>query len=67
MSSSISCLKHPARTRFQVVFYNPRLVVGRPHDAEFGVNFPTYHTGGGNSFSLLGHRYGDLRVRGAEY
>jgi hypothetical protein len=28
--------------------YNPRLVVGGPHDTEFGVNFPTFHTGGGN-------------------
>jgi len=28
--------------------YNPRLVVGGPHDTEFGVNFPAYHTGGGN-------------------
>jgi hypothetical protein len=23
---------------------NPRLVVGGPHDTEFGVNFPTFHT-----------------------
>ena len=29
--------------------YNPRLVVGGPHDTEFGVNFPTYHTAGGNA------------------
>jgi hypothetical protein len=28
--------------------FNPRLVVGGPHDSEFGVNFPAYHTGGGN-------------------
>ncbi len=28
--------------------YNPRLVVGGPHDTEFGVNFPTFHTSGGN-------------------
>ncbi len=51
MPSSTSCLKPPdrmpARGRF---LYNPRLVVGGPHDTEFGVNFPTYHTGGGNSF-----------------
>jgi hypothetical protein len=29
--------------------YNPRLVVGGPHDTEFGVNFPTFHTSGGNA------------------
>src|SRR5262249_35574954 len=29
--------------------YNPRLVVGGPHDTEFGVTFPTFHTGSGNS------------------
>ena len=29
--------------------YNPRLVVGGPHDTEFGVNFPTYHISGGNA------------------
>ena len=29
--------------------YNPRLVVGGPHDTEFGVNFPTFHTGGGSA------------------
>jgi hypothetical protein len=29
--------------------YNPRLVVGGPHDTEFGVNFPTFHTGTGNA------------------
>ena len=47
--------------------YNPRLVVGGPHDTEFGVNFPTYHTGGGNSFCSSANCYGDLRVRGAEF
>jgi len=29
--------------------YNPRLVVGGPHDTEFGVNFPTFHTSSGNA------------------
>src|SRR5437773_12238870 len=27
-------------------FYNPRLVVGAPHDVEVGVNFPTFNTRG---------------------
>jgi len=29
----------------RTILYNPRLVVGLPHDAEFGVNFPTFHNG----------------------
>lgn len=28
---------------FRTILYNPRLVVGGPHDTEFGVNFPTFH------------------------
>lgn len=32
---------------FRTLLINPRLVVGGPHDTEFGVNFPTYHTTGG--------------------
>src|SRR5438309_2210764 len=28
---------------FRTLLINPRLVVGGPHDTEFGVNFPTYH------------------------
>jgi len=36
-------------TGSRTFLYNPRLVVGGPHDTEFGVNFPTFHTGGGNS------------------
>jgi hypothetical protein len=31
---------------------NPRLVVGLPHDAEVGVNFPIFHNGDGNPSSL---------------
>jgi len=34
--------------------YNPRLVIGGPHDTEFGVNFPTYHNGTGNGFCNTG-------------
>src|SRR5205085_2653372 len=34
----------PAVPKFRIMFYNPRLVVGGPHDTEFGVNFPTFHT-----------------------
>ena len=34
----------PAISSFRTVLINPRLVVGGPHDTEFGVNFPTYHT-----------------------
>ena len=26
-----------------IIIYNPRLIVGLPHDAEVGVNFPIYH------------------------
>jgi hypothetical protein len=32
-----------------VMIYNPRVVVGLPHDAEVGVNFPVYHFSDGNS------------------
>jgi len=30
-------------TGSRVIIYNPRLVVGLPHDAEIGVNVPVYH------------------------
>jgi hypothetical protein len=39
----------PGTPAFRTMFYNPRLVVGAPHDTEFGVNFPTFHTTGGVS------------------
>jgi hypothetical protein len=34
----------PAIPSFRTILINPRLVVGGPHDTEFGVNFPTFHT-----------------------
>lgn len=33
-----------ATPAFRTLLINPRLVVGGPHDTEFGVNFPTFHT-----------------------
>src|SRR2546428_7315243 len=36
----------PGTGTSRVYFYNPRLVVGAPHDVELGVNFPTFHTSG---------------------
>jgi hypothetical protein len=35
-----------------ITIYNPRLVVGLPHDAEVGVNFPIYHNGDASPSSL---------------
>ena len=32
---------------FRTLLFNPRLVVGGPHDTEFGVNFPAFRTTGG--------------------
>jgi hypothetical protein len=32
-----------ATPAFRTFLINPRLVVGGPHDTEFGVNFPTFH------------------------
>ncbi|HEY2383600.1 MAG TPA: hypothetical protein VGK48_20690 [Terriglobia bacterium] len=32
---------------YHTLLFNPRLVVGGPHDTEFGVNFPTYRTTNG--------------------
>src|SRR5262245_16057332 len=29
-----------------IVIYNPRILVGLPHDTEFGINVPIYHVGG---------------------
>jgi hypothetical protein len=37
-------------TGSRTILYNPRLVVGLPHDAEFGVNFPTFHAGTTNGY-----------------
>jgi hypothetical protein len=34
--------------------YNPRLVVGGPHDTEFGVNVPIFHNGTANGACNLG-------------
>lgn len=33
----------PPFAGYRTTLINPRLVVGGPHDTEFGVNFPTYH------------------------
>ena len=35
-----------------IFIYNPRLVVGLPHDMEFGLNFPIYHSGDFDPSSL---------------
>lgn len=35
-----------------IVIYNPRIIVGLPHDAEFGVNVPIYHNSDGDPTSL---------------
>jgi hypothetical protein len=32
-------------TGARIILYNPRLVVGLPHDVEVGVNVPVYHNG----------------------
>jgi hypothetical protein len=34
------------------IIYNPRFVMGLPHDAEVGVNFPVYHNGDGSPANL---------------
>jgi hypothetical protein len=31
-----------------IIIYNPRVLVGLPHDTEVGVNFPVYHIGDSN-------------------
>jgi hypothetical protein len=36
----------PAPDDFRTYLYNPRLVIGAPHNFEFGVNFPIYHATG---------------------
>jgi hypothetical protein len=35
-------------SRSRTYLYNPRLVLGGPHDTELGVNFPAFHTSSGN-------------------
>jgi hypothetical protein len=34
----------------RTILYNPRIVVGLPHDAEFGLNFPTFHSSATNGY-----------------
>ena len=33
----------------RIYLFNPRVVVGGPHDTEVGVNIPAFHQGGGNA------------------
>ena len=39
-------------TGAKIIIYNPRLVVGLPHDAEVGVNVPIYHNSDWDPSSL---------------
>jgi hypothetical protein len=43
----------PGTDTSRTYLYNPRLVVGAGDKAEFGVNFPTYHTGGSPNFAYI--------------
>ena len=50
MSNSTSCPRLPDRMiGASIILYNPRVLVGLPHDVEVGVNFPIYHYGDSGS------------------
>ena len=53
MSNSTSCPRLLDRRLVpRTSIYNPRLLVGLPHDVEVGVNFPIYHYGDCDPSSL---------------
>ena len=53
MSNSTSCPRLPDRIAgANTIIYNPRVLVGLPHDMEVGVNFPIYHNGDSDPSNL---------------